>query len=46
VKKLILTHISQRYEDASKVLKQAKRLFRNTAIAEDFMKLDIPLLEE
>jgi ribonuclease Z len=46
VKKLVLTHISQRYEDASKVLKQAKRLFKNTAVAEDLMKLDIPLSEE
>jgi ribonuclease Z len=46
VKKLVLTHISQRYEDTSKVLKQAKRIFKNTLVAEDFMKLDIPLLEE
>ena len=46
VKKLVLTHISQRYEDPSKVLKQAKRFFRATIVAEDFMKLDIPLLEE
>jgi ribonuclease Z len=44
VKKLILTHISQRYEDPNKMLKQAKRIFRNTAVATDFMKLDIPLL--
>jgi ribonuclease Z len=46
VKKLVLTHISQRYKDSGKVLKQAKRIFRNTIVAEDFMKLDIPLLEE
>jgi ribonuclease Z len=46
VKKLVLTHISQRYKDSSKVLKQAKRIFRNTIVAEDFMKLEIPLLKE
>jgi ribonuclease Z len=46
VKKLILTHISQRYEDTSKVLKQAKKIFKNTTVAEDFMKLDIPLTEK
>ena len=46
VKKLVLTHISQRYKDSNKVLKQAKRIFRNTIVAEDFMKLDIPLLKK
>jgi ribonuclease Z len=46
VRKLILTHISQRYEDTNNVLKQAKKIFKNTAVAEDFMKLDIPLLEK
>jgi len=46
VEKLILTHISQRYEDPNKMLKQAKRIFRNTAVATDFMKLEIPLLEK
>jgi len=46
VKKLVLTHISQRYEDTSAWLKQAKKIFKNTVIAEDFMRLDIPLLEE
>lgn len=46
VRKLVLTHISQRYEDTTKVLKQAKKIFKNTTVAEDFMKLDIPLLEK
>jgi ribonuclease Z len=46
VEKLILTHISQRYEDPNKMLKQAKRIFRNTTVATDFMKLEIPLLEK
>lgn len=45
VKRLVLTHISQRYEDTSRVLKQAKKIFKNTVVAQDFMKLEIPLLE-
>jgi ribonuclease Z len=46
VKKLILTHISQRYEDTSIWLKQAKKIFKNTAVAEDFMRIEIPLLDK
>ena len=46
VKKLILTHISQRYEDTSAWLKQARKIFKSTVVAEDFMRLDIPLLEK
>jgi ribonuclease Z len=46
VKKLVLTHISQRYEDTCKVLKQAKRIFKNTVVAQDFMKLEIPTLRK
>lgn len=39
-KKLILTHISQRYEkDPSCVLKEAKKIFKNTFLAKDFMKV-------
>jgi len=45
VKQLILTHISQRYEDTSTWLKQARKIFKNTAMAEDFMQVEIPLLE-
>jgi ribonuclease Z len=45
VKQLVLTHISQRYEDASMWLKQARKIFKNTAMAEDFMQVEIPLLE-
>ncbi len=42
VKKLILTHISQRYEaDLSKIEKEAKKIFRNTSIAKDFDSLEI-----
>ena len=46
VKKLILTHISQRYEDTSIWLKQAKKIFKNTMVAEDFMQIEIPLLDK
>jgi ribonuclease Z len=45
VKWLVLTHISQRYMDPELLLKPAKKIFKNTIVAEDFMKLDIPLLE-
>ena len=46
VKRLVLTHISQRYKETRSVLKQARRTFRNTAVAEDFMRLYIPLSEK
>jgi len=41
VRKLVLTHISPRYEDASLLLSQAKRIFENTVIAEDFMSIEL-----
>jgi len=42
VKKLILTHISQRYEkDDRRILKDAKKIFKNTEIAEDLMKVKV-----
>jgi len=42
VKKLILTHISQRYENKEKqVLKEAKKTFQNTSIAEDLDKIEL-----
>jgi ribonuclease Z len=46
VKQLILTHISQRYEDTDIWLQQARRIFKNTVVAKDFMKIDVPLLEK
>jgi ribonuclease Z len=45
VKQLILTHISARYDNASILLEQAKKIFRNTQVAEDFMRIEIPLLD-
>jgi ribonuclease Z len=43
VKRLILTHISARYEDTSTLLKQARKIFKNTQVAEDFMQIEMPL---
>jgi len=42
-KRLILTHISARYDDTSKLLKKTKKTFKETQVAEDFMKVEIPL---
>ncbi len=43
VKWLILTHISARYKNANVLLEQARKIFPKTDIAEDFMKIDLPL---
>lgn len=41
-KELILTHISQRYEFQNKaLLKEARKIFPKTKIAEDFMKVEM-----
>ncbi|MFH1802321.1 MAG: ribonuclease Z [archaeon] len=41
VKKLILTHISQRYEHNSKIiLDEAKKVFKNTTLAKDLDKIE------
>jgi ribonuclease Z len=45
VKQLVLTHVSARYDDTSILLKQARKVFKNTRVAEDFMKIEIPLLD-
>jgi ribonuclease Z len=42
-KQLILTHISARYENPSILLEQAKKIFKNTEVAEDFRRIEIPL---
>jgi len=40
VKKLILSHISQRYsKNENKILEEAKKTFKNTELAKDFMKI-------
>ncbi len=38
-KKLIITHLSQRYKVPSEVLAEAKEYFPNSLVAEDFMKI-------
>lgn len=41
-KKLILTHISQRYQkNLKEVLKEAKKIFKKTELARDFLKITI-----
>ncbi|MGV8150454.1 MAG: ribonuclease Z [Candidatus Woesearchaeota archaeon] len=41
VKKLILTHISQRYKTGTEVLEDAKDVFENVEVAYDFMKVKV-----
>ncbi len=42
VKQLILTHISQRYQyKEKKLLDEARKIFKNTKLAEDFMTIKI-----
>jgi len=45
-KQLVLTHVSARYDDTGKLLEQAKKIFKNAIVAEDFMKIELPLLEK
>lgn len=41
-KKLILTHISQRYEkNKKKILDESKKIFKNSVLAEDLMGLEV-----
>ena len=44
-KMLVLTHVSARYADAGLLVEQAKKVFPNTVVAEDFMVLELPLGE-
>ncbi|MBM4401446.1 MAG: ribonuclease Z [Crenarchaeota archaeon] len=44
-KQLVLTHISARYPDTRLLLEQAQKFFKNTLVAEDFMELELPLLD-
>jgi len=39
VKKLVLTHFSQRYKTTQPLLKEAKKIFKNTIASKDFMSL-------
>jgi len=42
---LVLTHISARYGDSKVLQEEAKRTFPKVLVAEDFMKIDVPLKE-
>jgi ribonuclease Z len=44
-KQLVLSHISARYPNAGLLLEQAKKIFPNAVVAEDFMELELPLSE-
>ena len=41
VKKLLLTHFSQRYEDVNPLVEEARAIFRETEAARDFLELQI-----
>jgi len=41
VKKLILTHFSRRYRHVTELEKDAKKVFKNTVAAHDFMKIQL-----
>lgn len=43
VKTLVLTHISARYKNPDLLLEQALKIFPNVVIAEDFMRIKVPL---
>ena len=41
VKRLILMHVSARYRDVAPMLKEARKIFKDTVVAEDFMALEL-----
>jgi len=41
VKKLILTHFSRRYQDLKPLKEEAEKTFKNTVVAEDFMRIKL-----
>ena len=40
-KKLVVTHISPRYKNSKEVIKEAKKHFKESVVAEDFMKIEL-----
>jgi len=44
-KLLVLSHISARYPDAKLLLEQAKKIFPNAVLAQDFMEIELSLSE-
>lgn len=45
VKRLILTHVSARYRDVAPILKEARKIFKATDVAEDFMTFELEASE-
>jgi ribonuclease Z len=45
-KQLVLSHISARYSDASPLLEQAKKVFPNSVLAEDYLEIELPLSQK
>jgi ribonuclease Z len=45
VKRLILTHISPKHDDARPLLAAARAIFANTSVAKDLMDVTLPLSE-
>ncbi|RLJ08316.1 MAG: ribonuclease Z [Candidatus Aenigmatarchaeota archaeon] len=41
VRRLILTHLSRRYQDPKPLLEEAKKIFPETQVAEDFMRIKL-----
>lgn len=39
---LVLTHLSPRYEEPTKILEDAKKVFENVRVAEDFAEIEVP----
>ncbi len=46
VKLLVLTHISRRYQDTKELEQQAREIFPNTVVAQDFMRITLKQGEE
>jgi len=42
VGRLVLTHLSPRYEDPASILEDAKKIFERVQVAEDFLEIDVP----
>jgi ribonuclease Z len=45
VRRLILTHVSARYRDVAPMLKEARKIFPTTDVAEDFMTVELEASE-
>jgi ribonuclease Z len=45
VRSLVLTHVSPRYEDSEPILKDAKPVFDNTVLADDFLQVEVPFAD-